>query len=102
MSYSTLTTSLQNGVQIITINRPDKLNAINRQVMTDLGEAIDEVANDAGMRAAIITGAGGKAFVAGADIAEFDGLTVEEGMAIARKGHEVFSKIENASKPVIA
>lgn len=100
--YQTLLTSLENQIFIITINRPDKLNAINNIVMTELGAAIDEVYNNAEIRSAIITGAGAKAFVAGADIAEFSGLTVEEGKNLAQKGQDVFMKIEKSPKLVVA
>lgn len=102
MKYQTLFTALEDQIFIITINRPDKLNAINKMVMEELDGAIDEVYNNAEIKSAIITGAGAKAFVAGADINEFLGLTVEEGKSIARKGHDVFRKIENCPKPVIA
>jgi enoyl-CoA hydratase len=102
MSYKTLLTELENGIYIITINRPDKLNAINKQVMNDLNEVIDEVYNNTAIKSAIITGAGSKAFVAGADISEFLGLTKEEGFAVAKKGNDVFFKIENSPKPIVA
>src|SRR5205085_2036256 len=82
------------GIITITINRPDKLNAINKQVMDDLNRVMDEVINHADIKAAIITGAGTKAFVAGADISEFVGLNVNEGTALARTGQQVFLKIE--------
>ena len=100
--YSTLLTALENGIFIITINRPDKLNAINNEVMNELGSAVDEVYNNAAIKSAIITGAGPKAFVAGADISEFTGLTVEQGKAVAKKGSDIFFKIENCPKPIIA
>jgi enoyl-CoA hydratase len=100
--YQTLITSLENQILTITINRPDKLNAINNAVMTELGLVMDEVYTNAEIRSAIITGAGPKAFVAGADISEFQGLTVEEGTALAKKGLDVFFKIENSPKPVVA
>ncbi len=102
MPYTTLLTELENGIYIITINRPDKLNAINKQVMNDLNEVIDEVYNNNAIKSAIITGAGSKAFVAGADISEFLGLTKEEGFAVAKKGNDVFFKIENSPKPIVA
>lgn len=102
MSYQTILFSINNGICIITINRPDKLNALNAQVFTDLDKAIDEVYNNAEIKSAIITGAGPKAFVAGADITEFDGLDKEEAMALARRGQNVFFKIENSKKPIVA
>ena len=100
--YQSLLTSLENNILTITINRPDKLNAINKTVMTELGLVMDEVYNNAEIRSAIITGAGAKSFVAGADISEFQGLSVEEGTALAKAGLDVFFKIENSSKPVVA
>ena len=90
--YSTILTALENGIFIITINRPDKLNALNAQVFADLDKAIDEVYNNTAIKSVIITGAGPKAFVAGADITEFGGLDKEEAMALARRGQNVFFK----------
>lgn len=100
--YQTLLTSLENHIFTITINRPDKLNAINNMVMTELDTAIDEVYNNPAIKSAIITGAGTKAFVAGADISEFTGLTVAEGKMLAKKGQDIFKKIEDCAKPVVA
>ncbi|PJE48137.1 MAG: enoyl-CoA hydratase [Sediminibacterium sp.] len=102
MAYQTLLTSLDQGIFTITINRPDKLNAINQQVMTDLNNAMDEVYHNADIKSVILTGAGPKAFVAGADISEFAGATVAEGMALAKKGQDIFFRIENSPKPVVA
>ncbi|MGN6418352.1 MAG: enoyl-CoA hydratase/isomerase family protein [Pseudobacter sp.] len=102
MSYQALLTSLDNGIFTITINRPDKLNAINKTVMDELKLAVEEVYNNPAIRSAIITGAGPKAFIAGADITEFMGLSKEEGMAISKKGHDIFFAIENSPKPFIA
>lgn len=100
--YSTILTRLENGIFTITINRPDKLNALNKDVFTDLDKAIDEVTANAGIKSAIITGAGPKAFVAGADITEFGGLNKEQAMALAKRGQDVFFKIENSKKPIVA
>ena len=100
--YNTIITNLENGIFTITINRPDKLNALNAEVFIDLGKAIDEVYNNAEIKSAIITGAGPKAFVAGADITEFNGLNKEEAMALAKRGQDVFFKIENSPKPIVA
>lgn len=102
MMYQTLLTSVETNLLTITINRADKLNALNKLVMAELEEVIMNFENEETWKAAIITGAGQKAFVAGADISEFDGLTNEEGMDLARRGQEIFFKIENASKPVVA
>ena len=100
--YSTLITDLENGIFTITINRPDKLNALNAAVFTDLDKALDEIANNLEIKSAIITGAGPKAFVAGADITEFAGLNKEQAMTLAKRGQDVFFKIENSKKPIIA
>lgn len=101
--YNTLITNLENGTLTITVNRPDKMNALNKDVIEDLGKAMDEVYNNAEIKSAIITGAGEKAFVAGADISEFVSLDKEGGSALAKKGQDlVFDKIENCPKPVVA
>ncbi len=100
--YSTLITSLENNILTITINRADKLNAINKDVMTDLDNVINDVYINKEIRSVIITGSGSKAFVAGADISEFTGLTVEEGRSLAKRGGDIFCKIENSPKPIIA
>jgi len=103
MSYQTLLTSLEENIFIITINRPEKLNALNKIVIEELSKAIDEVYNNTEIKSAIITGAGEKAFVAGADISEFLPLDQKTGEELARKGQQnVFDKIENSHKPIIA
>jgi enoyl-CoA hydratase len=101
--YQTILTNIENGIMTITINRPDKMNALNKDVIQDLGKAIDEVYNNADIKSAIITGAGAKAFVAGADISEFTSLDGKGGAALAQRGADlVFNKIENCPKPIIA
>lgn len=100
--YQTLLTQLENGIFTITINRPDKLNALNRDVIKELGQVINEVENNPDIKGVILTGAGQKAFVAGADITEFTGLGVEEGKKLAKTGLDVFFQFENCRKPVIA
>jgi enoyl-CoA hydratase len=101
--YQTLLTDLQDGTFVITINRPDKLNALNKDVIEDLSKALDEVYNNVDIKTVIITGAGEKSFVAGADISEFIELNSNGGAALARKGQEmVFNRIENSPKPIIA
>ena len=102
MSYETLLTSLDNNIFTVTINRPDKLNAINAQVMTDLDSVLNEIISNEEIKSVIITGAGQKGFVAGADISEFHGLSVEEGKAVAKKGLDIFFRIENSPKPIVA
>lgn len=100
--YQTLLVETNNQICTITINRPDKMNALNKTVMDELSNVIDEVYTNETIQSAIITGAGAKAFVAGADISEFQGLTHHEGMDLARKGQYIFSKIEDAPKPIVA
>jgi enoyl-CoA hydratase len=102
MMHQTLLTSLENNVLTVTINRPDKLNALNKDVFTDLNTVLDEIENNPEIRSVIITGAGQKAFVAGADISEFGGYNKEEAMALARRGQVIFSRIENCRKPIVA
>jgi enoyl-CoA hydratase len=88
---------------VITINRPEKLNALNKDVISELSEVIYGIHTKKEIRAAIITGSGSKAFVAGADISEFTSLDAEGGKALAEKGQdEVFDRIENSPKPIIA
>ena len=100
--YNTLLTNLENGIFTITINRPDKMNALNQEVMNELNNVFDEVYKDPEIKSVIITGTAEKAFVAGADISEFSGLTQQQGMTLAKKGQDIFFKIENCPKPVIA
>ncbi|HJU46349.1 MAG TPA: enoyl-CoA hydratase-related protein [Chitinophagaceae bacterium] len=103
MTYQTLLTSLENAVFTITINRPDKMNALNRMVIEELSAALEEVYTNPAIQSAIITGAGEKAFVAGADISEFVELNAGQGEELARRGQQlVFDKIENCPKPVVA
>ena len=102
MNYQTLLFSIENNICTITINRPEKLNALNKQVFTDLDNALDEINNNAEIKSVIITGAGPKAFVAGADITEFASLNKEEAMVLAKRGQDVFFKIENCKKPIVA
>jgi enoyl-CoA hydratase len=90
------------GICTITINRPDKLNALNNQVFLDLDDLISVVESDNSIKLVIITGAGNKAFVAGADIKEFSDFDSKQASELSAKGHRVFKKIENLAKPVIA
>ena len=100
--YKTIITTLENGIFSITINRPDKLNALNKDVFTDLDNAVNEINSNPEIKSAFITGAGAKAFVAGADIIEFSGLNKEEAMTLAKRGQDIFFKIENCRKPIVA
>lgn len=100
--YQTLLSSLENGILTITINRPDKLNALNKDVFADLDKVLVEIYSNKEIRSVIITGAGPKAFVAGADISEFSGLSLEQSKALSKSGQDTFFKIENAPKPIVA
>ena len=102
MSYSTLVTSLIDSIYTITINRPEKLNALNSIVLSELEHAIDEIYSNPLIKSAIITGTGSKAFVAGADISEFSDLTKAEAIKLSKRGQDIFFKIENSGKPIIA
>jgi enoyl-CoA hydratase len=101
--YQSLLTSLESGIHIITINRPDKLNALNKIVIDELSTVIEDVYNNPEIKSAIITGVGNKAFVAGADITEFLQFDSTQGEELARRGQQmVFDKIENSPKPIVA
>lgn len=90
------------GYAVITLNRPDKLNALNIQLLDELRELIAEVSRDESIRGVIITGAGEKAFAAGADIAELNRLDGNTGREYSERGQRVFSMIESLDRPVIA
>jgi enoyl-CoA hydratase len=92
----------ESGVALVTVNRPDKLNALSRGVVGELNEAANRIAEDSAIRAAILTGAGEKAFVAGADINELAALSAVEARAYALRGQQVFRKLETLAKPVVA
>lgn len=100
--YQTLSLEFYNGTFIITINRPDKRNALNRDVIYELRCIIEEIYINSLIKTVIITGAGDKAFVAGADISELDKLDSESAVKLARKVQALFNKIENCPKAVIA
>lgn len=96
-----ITYETEGMIGVITINRPKALNALNSQVLAELDETLDKVDVDA-VRALILTGAGEKSFVAGADIGEMSTLTKAEGEAFGKKGNDVFRKLETFPIPVIA
>lgn len=99
---STLTFDLTDGIARLTINRPDKLNALNGIVIAELGDAVTRIEGDAAIRGVIITGAGTKAFVAGADIGELVEQDPTSGRKRALTGQQVFRRLERCGKPVIA
>ncbi len=101
-TYTTIKLKKEQQTAWITLNRPQKMNAINAIMRHELSEAMDKIERDNSVRCVIITGEGDKAFSAGADITEFQKLTPETAAEFSRKGQQVFSKIEALSKPVVA
>ncbi len=103
MTYSTLLTAYEAGILVVTINRPKAMNALNTQVLTDLEQLFSKDALTLeGLTGVVLTGAGGRAFVAGADITEFNGLDAQSGMDLAQRGQDIFFLIERFKVPVIA
>ena len=103
MNYQNILSNTSNGITTITINRPNKLNALNRDTIQELHDAFDEANKSNATKVIIITGSGEKAFVAGADISEFADFDVKQGGKLAAKGQELlFDFVENLSTPVIA
>ena len=102
MEFQTLKFEKKNSIAYVTVNRPDKLNALNMQVMDDLRAAFTAIRDDKEVRVAILTGAGEKAFVAGADIGELSKQDTVAAKAYTHKGQSVLDLIENLGKPVIA
>lgn len=103
MAHENVITTTEGGIGIVTINRPTKLNALNRATILELSEAITALDDDAFTRVIIVTGSGEKAFVAGADIAEFSEFNVEEGEQLASLGQQLlFDMVQNLATPVIA
>lgn len=103
MAYQNLLSEIRESVLYVTINREQKLNALNKETLTELADVIAFAAQNDQVRAVLLTGAGPKAFVAGADISEFAAYSGAEGEALARNGqNQVFDAIENCPKPVIA
>lgn len=100
--YENLLLHLENGILTITINRADKLNALNIDTVREIKAAIQQVYDDPEVKGAIFTGAGEKAFVAGADISEIAELSEVNARGFAERGQEIFSMIERCNKPVIA
>lgn len=103
MNYENILIEQDNGLAIITINRPTKLNALNRATITELHDTFKVLDADKTVKVIVVTGSGEKAFVAGADIAEFANFSVEEGQKLAALGQELlFDLVQNLSTPVIA
>lgn len=103
MEFSNILYRNENKIAYITINRPDKLNALNKVTIEELNKALETANQDSSVRVVIITGSGEKAFVAGADISEFASFSVEQGKALAAEGQaKLFDRVENMNKPLIA
>jgi enoyl-CoA hydratase len=101
MEFQTLLLSIDDRIATITVNRPDKLNALNDRVIAELGDAIDEARSNADVGGVILTGAG-RAFVAGADIAGLENHVAITAKALAQAGQDVFRRFETSPKPTIA
>jgi len=102
MQFENLIWEVKEEILFLTINRISKLNALNQQTMAEISRAFEHIYQDNGIRGVIITGAGEKAFVAGADISEFVGMAGNGAKEMAKKGHQILFQIENCPKPVVA
>jgi enoyl-CoA hydratase len=102
MTYENVTLAREEGLAILTVNRPKSLNALNRATIAELTQAVDEIAADKAVRALILTGAGEKAFVAGADIAEMAALSSPEALEFSRAGHRLMDRLEALPIPTLA
>jgi enoyl-CoA hydratase len=102
MNYQTLLLDVKDNIAVVTLNRPDKLNALNAQTISDLNSVFDELKENEEVYVIVLTGSGEKAFVAGADIKELNKLDMISAKEFAAKGQGVFTKIEKFDKPVIA
>jgi enoyl-CoA hydratase len=102
MTFDNLLIERDDAVAIVTLNRPKVLNALNGQTLTELASAMTSFKNDAAVRVVVLTGAGEKSFVAGADINELAALSPVAGKEHARHGQQIFDAIEQLGKPVIA
>ena len=102
MAYRNLEIGNRGAVHTITVNRPDKLNALNRDTLNELGIAFAQAAQDDAVRAVVLAGAGDKAFVAGADIAEMNGYSPVQAQGFSRAGQRLMTSIERLGKPVVA
>lgn len=100
--YRNLKTTIENKVLLLTISRPQALNALNRETLDELDEVVNEIYASNEIAGVIITGEGDKAFVAGADIKEFTGLNRQTAMELAANGQRIFKKMEDCLKPIIA
>jgi enoyl-CoA hydratase len=102
MGFETIVLTVERGVATLTLNRPQRLNALNRQMFRELDEALDQAAADPAARVLVITGAGDRAFAAGADIREFADMTPVAALDFSRNAQRVFRKLEILPKPTVA
>jgi len=100
--YKTLIYEKKENIGLLTINRPEKLNAISNELISELKNLLDKIENDEELRVLMVTGAGDKAFVAGADIKELVDRDANQGRKVSQERQEIFSRIENLTVPVIA
>jgi len=101
-TYNNVLYQTDNGIGMITLNRPKALNALNSELLKELNGLLDEIAQDDSVKVVVITGSGDKSFVAGADIAEMQRMSPMEGRAFGKFGQAIFNKLENIPQPVIA
>jgi len=102
MAYENILYDVQDGIAVITFNRPKALNALNAALVAEFSDAIDAVSQDTDIRALILTGAGGKSFVAGADISELATLDTTKAKSLSAKGQDIICRLESLAIPVIA
>lgn len=103
MNYNNITLEQKEGIAYVTINRPNQLNALNKETIAELSDVFCTIDDNKDLKVVVVTGSGEKAFIAGADIKEFAGFTIEEGKLLSAEGHQkLFNLVENLSKPVIA
>jgi len=103
MNYQNLLIEISDKIAVVTLNRPQALNALNKELLGEISSFLDEAENNPEIRVLILTGSGEKSFVAGADIKEFSDFNASQGELLAKEGQEkVFNKLENFPKPVIA
>ena len=102
MTYTNLLYDVEDSIALITVNRPEKLNPLNIDTVDALDACFADISSDSGVKAVILTGAGEKAFVVGADISQLTELSALSGQQWGLRGQQVFSRIENLTKPVIA
>ncbi len=102
MAYNNLLVEIENGIAVVSINRPASLNALNSETMNELYDCLDVIEADDAVKVIILTGSGKKSFVAGADIAQMVNLSATEGREFGYLAHKVFNRLENMPKPTIA